>query len=92
MTEHRACPPLPSDLPPDPPLPPAPAAEGGNAAAAAPAAAPIASAEGESEGESELGIEINGTWYPLSQLTFVVQLTYADGTTAVARADQPSGP
>ena len=33
----------------------------------------------------ELGVEIDGDWYPLSGLTFVVELTYADGSTAVLR-------
>ena len=81
-----------------PPLAPAAAAaptveeDDGAAAPAAPATAPPPPPPPSAEGESEWGVEINGAWYPLSQLRFVVQLTYADGTTDVVEADHPSGP
>ena len=62
-----------------------PAVEGDDASAApaaAPAAPPMA-APAAAEEELEWGMEMDGTWYPLCQLTFVVEITYDDGSTAM---------
>ena len=93
MTKHHACSLPSSDVPFAPPPPRGLAVAAAAApAAAAPAAPPppaaAAVAPAAAQEESELGIEIHGTWYPMSQLTFVVELTYADGSTSVLQ-DQP---